>query len=164
MFIPDPIFFHPGSRIRLKECKYFNPGKISILTQEKWFLSSRKYNLGCSSSIRILTFYTSRIPDPGVKQAPDPGSATLQKLQNYTPVFRELTGVPLFSGGPCRLSAGPSRLTGPPPPPRPPQWSAGRTLAHGWHPPEHRDNVTAGVVWSQMGGGGGGGGRSTTYI
>ncbi len=26
---------------------------------------------------RMLTFYTSRIPDPGVKKAPDPGSATL---------------------------------------------------------------------------------------
>ena len=26
----------------------------------------------------MLTFYSSRIPDPGVKKAPDPGSATLQ--------------------------------------------------------------------------------------
>jgi hypothetical protein len=26
------------------------------------------------SRIRILTFYPSRIPDPGVKKAPDPGS------------------------------------------------------------------------------------------
>ncbi len=25
----------------------------------------------------MLTFYPSRIPDPGVKKAPDPGSATL---------------------------------------------------------------------------------------
>jgi len=40
-WIPDPIFFHPGSRIRIKEFKYFN--------QKKWFLSSRKYDLGCSS-------------------------------------------------------------------------------------------------------------------
>jgi hypothetical protein len=23
--IPDPTFFHPGSRIRIKEIKYFNP-------------------------------------------------------------------------------------------------------------------------------------------
>ncbi len=29
------------------------------------------------SRIRILTFYPSRIPDPGVKKAPDPGSGTL---------------------------------------------------------------------------------------
>jgi hypothetical protein len=29
------------------------------------------------SEIRILIFYPSRIPDPGVKKALDPGSATL---------------------------------------------------------------------------------------
>ncbi len=34
-----------------------------------------------ASRIRMLTFYPSRIPDPGVKNAPDPGSgsATLPK-------------------------------------------------------------------------------------
>jgi hypothetical protein len=65
--IPDPRseFFHPGSRIRIKEFKYFNP---------KWFLTSRKYDPSCSSRIRILTFYLSRIPDPGAQKAPDPGS------------------------------------------------------------------------------------------
>ncbi len=39
------------------------------------------------SRIRMLTFYPSRIPDPGVKKAPDPGSisATLAtKKFNYT--------------------------------------------------------------------------------
>jgi hypothetical protein len=41
------------SRIRIKEFKYFYP--------KKWFLSSRKYYPGCSSRIRILTFYPSRI-------------------------------------------------------------------------------------------------------
>jgi hypothetical protein len=41
--IPDPNCFHPGSRIRIKEVKYFNP--------KKWFLSSRKYDPGCSSLI-----------------------------------------------------------------------------------------------------------------
>ncbi len=61
--IPDPYCLHPGSRIRIKEFKYFNPKK----TKKK----------GCSSRIRMLTFYPSRIPDPGVKKAPDPGSATL---------------------------------------------------------------------------------------
>jgi hypothetical protein len=86
--IPDPTFFHPGSRIRtvsipdpgsrirIKEFMYFNP--------KKWFLSSRKYDPGCSSRIRMLTFYPSRIPDPDpeVKKQccvsgmfiPDPGS------------------------------------------------------------------------------------------
>ncbi len=44
-WILDPNFFHPGSRILIKEFKYFNP--------KKWFLSSRKYDLGCSSRIRI---------------------------------------------------------------------------------------------------------------
>ncbi len=39
------------SQIRIKEMKYFNP--------RKWFLSSRKYVPGCSSRIRILTFYPS---------------------------------------------------------------------------------------------------------
>jgi hypothetical protein len=37
----------------------------------------------CSFRIRILIFYPSRIPDPGVKKAPDPGSgsATLLRTQ-----------------------------------------------------------------------------------
>jgi tankyrase len=34
---------------------------------------------GSGSRIRILIFYSSRIPDPVVKKAPDPGSAT-QKI------------------------------------------------------------------------------------
>ncbi len=66
MFILDQNCFHPGSRIRVKEFKYFNP--------KKWFLSSRKYDPGCAFWILILTFYPSRISDPGVKNAPDPGS------------------------------------------------------------------------------------------
>ncbi len=78
--IPDPTFFHPGSRIRTVSIP--DPGSASknlgVLTPQKktkkWFLSSRKYDLGCSSRIRMLTFYPSRIPDPGVKRAPDPGS------------------------------------------------------------------------------------------
>jgi hypothetical protein len=51
--IPNPgsDLFHPGSelfpsRILIKDFKYLNP--------KKWFLSSRKYDPGCSS----------RIPDP----------------------------------------------------------------------------------------------------
>jgi hypothetical protein len=31
----------------------------------------------------MLTFYPSRIPDPGVKKAPDPGSATLESGQAF---------------------------------------------------------------------------------
>ncbi len=43
----------PGSRIRIKELKYFNPKKM--------FPSSWKYDPKCSSRIRILIFYPSRI-------------------------------------------------------------------------------------------------------
>jgi hypothetical protein len=75
MFIPDPNFFHPGSRIRIftsririKEFKYFNPKKL--------FQSTRKYHLGFSSRIRILSFYPSRNPNSGIKKAPDPGSGS----------------------------------------------------------------------------------------
>jgi hypothetical protein len=75
--IPDPNCLHPGSRILIKEYKYFNPPK----KQKKWFQSSKKYNPGCSSRIPDpdAEFLPSRIPDPGVKKAPNPesGSATL---------------------------------------------------------------------------------------
>ncbi len=77
--IPDPNFFirGPGSRIRIKEFRYFNP--------KKWFLSSQKYDPGFPSRIRIPDpdpdFLpipdpdpVSQIPNPGVKKAPEPGS------------------------------------------------------------------------------------------
>ncbi len=69
--IPEPNCLHPGSALK----------NFSILTpknQKKWFLSSRKYDPGCSSRtrIRMLTFYPSQIPDPGAKKAPDPGSGS----------------------------------------------------------------------------------------
>jgi hypothetical protein len=72
--IPDPIFSQTGYRIRtlfpsqicIKEFKYFYP--------EKWFLSTRKYDPGCSSRIRILTFYPSRIQDPGSRDKKGTGS------------------------------------------------------------------------------------------
>jgi hypothetical protein len=65
MFLPDPPFFHLGSRIRIKE--------LSILTPKKPKNGfSKKYDPGFSSRIRMLTFYPSRIPDPGVRKTPDP--------------------------------------------------------------------------------------------
>ncbi len=65
---PGSEFF--PSRILTKEFQYFNP--------KEWFLSSRKYDSGWRSRIRILTFYPSRISDPGSRgQTPDPGSGTL---------------------------------------------------------------------------------------
>ncbi len=63
IFIPDPNFFHPGSRIRIKEFKFFN--------SKKWFLSSRKYDPGCSSRIQILKFY---LQDPGYRCLKGSGS------------------------------------------------------------------------------------------
>jgi hypothetical protein len=79
--IPNPNCLHPGSWIHIKEFKYFNQKNT-----KKWVLSSRKYDPGCSSRIRMLTFYPSRIPDPGVKKAPDPGSgsATLLTWPRFT--------------------------------------------------------------------------------
>jgi hypothetical protein len=72
MFIPVPGSEFFPSRIRIKESKYFNPIKL--------LLSSRKYDPGCSSRIRILIFYPSRVPDPGVKKAPDPGSGSARLI------------------------------------------------------------------------------------
>jgi hypothetical protein len=86
--IPDPNCLHPGSRIRIKEFTYFN--------SKKWFLRSRKYYPGCSSRIRMLTFYPSRIPDSGVKKAPDPGSGSA----TLGTVFGELLCLKRF---PCFL-------------------------------------------------------------
>ncbi len=80
MFIPDPTFFHPGSRIRTVSIP--DPGSpsknLSILTPKKWFLSSRKYDPGCSSRIPDpgSGCWLLPIPDPGVKKAPDPGSGS----------------------------------------------------------------------------------------
>jgi hypothetical protein len=69
--IPDPTFFHPGSRTLIKEFKYFSPKKA-----KKWFLSFKKYDPGRSSRIPDpdADFLPYRIPDPGVKKAPNSGS------------------------------------------------------------------------------------------
>jgi hypothetical protein len=60
-------YFFPGSRIRLKEFKYFNPNK--------WFLSTQKYDPGFlpipDPGSRIQGSKSHRISDPGS------GSATL---------------------------------------------------------------------------------------
>jgi hypothetical protein len=69
MFITDPTFFHPGSRIRIFSIP--DPGStsknLSILTPKKWFLSSMNYDPGCSSRIRIPD------TDPDFLPIPDPG-------------------------------------------------------------------------------------------
>ncbi len=82
MLIPDPNFFpDPGSK------RFRVPGpdphqRILVYLNQKLFISSRKYAPGCSSRIQILIFYPFRIPDPRVKKALDPGSATLTELKN----------------------------------------------------------------------------------
>ncbi len=69
---PDPNFFNPGSRIRFFSIP--DPGSasknLSILTQKKWFLTSRKYDPGCSS--RIRNFYPSRVQGSKRHRIPDP--------------------------------------------------------------------------------------------
>ncbi len=66
---------YSGSRIPI--FSNLDPGSasknFSILTQ-KIVSQLRKYDPGCSSCIRILIFYPSRIQ--GVKKAPDPGSGS----------------------------------------------------------------------------------------
>jgi hypothetical protein len=58
--IPDPNCLHPGTRILINEIKYFNPNKT-----KKLFLSSKKYDLGCSSRISDPDADFLPIPDPG---------------------------------------------------------------------------------------------------
>jgi hypothetical protein len=61
----------------MKEFKYLKPQKL--------FLISQKYVPGYSSRDPDLDFFPSRIPDPGIKKAPDSasGSAALQKTQIF---------------------------------------------------------------------------------
>jgi hypothetical protein len=75
--IPDPNFFHQGSPIRIKEFKYFNP-KIGFQALGNMILVVHS---GSGSRIRVLTFYPSRIQDPRVKKAPDPGSGSATLVQ-----------------------------------------------------------------------------------
>jgi hypothetical protein len=84
--IPDPTFSHHGSRIRTVSIP--DPGSsknLSILNPKKakkWFLSSKKYDPGCSSRIRMLTFSHPGFRIQGSKRhpIPDPGSATLHSM------------------------------------------------------------------------------------
>ncbi len=67
MLIPDPDFFHAGSRIRIKEYKYFNPKIVTKLSEIWSWLFIRDPGSG-------TWFFTHpRISAPEVKKAPDPG-------------------------------------------------------------------------------------------
>jgi hypothetical protein len=81
--IPDPHFFHPRSRIRIKEFKYgFLPQKL--------FLSSRKYYLDCSWRIRI--------PDPDHEFFTHPGSRGSKRHRIPEPGSGSVPLVPARSG------------------------------------------------------------------
>ncbi len=80
--IPDPNCFHPGSRIRIKEFKYFIP--------KKWFLSSRNYDPGCSSRIPdfgpgswLITHPGSRITGSKRQRIPDPDQQHCHNFISY---------------------------------------------------------------------------------
>ncbi len=62
---PRSNFF--PSRIRIFSIPDPHQSIWVLILPKKWFLSSRnrKYVLGCSSRIRILAFFASRIPIPG---------------------------------------------------------------------------------------------------
>jgi hypothetical protein len=74
MFIPDPGSEFFPSRISIKEFKYFNP--------KKWFLSSTKYDPGCSSRIHL----GYRIPGSKRHRIPDPDP------QHWIPLCRMMLG------------------------------------------------------------------------
>jgi hypothetical protein len=99
MFIPDPTFFHPGSelspsRIRIKEFKYFNP--------KKWFLSSRKYDPGCSSRISDPDAEFLPIPDPGSRGQKGTGS----RIRIRNTALIDCLKIPAHVTGPSDLLEG----------------------------------------------------------
>jgi hypothetical protein len=64
MFIRDSNCFHPGSVLN----------NLSILTPKKWFLSSRKYDPGCSYRILDPDLDFLPILDPGSRDQKNTGS------------------------------------------------------------------------------------------
>jgi hypothetical protein len=67
---PDPLVRGMDPRIRIRIHTKMSWICNTGFNPKTWFLSSRNYDPGCSSQIPDPT-------DPGVKKAPDPGSATL---------------------------------------------------------------------------------------
>jgi hypothetical protein len=80
MFVPDPgsKFIHPGSRIQGKKSTGFRiRNKECIFNTQKYFanLSEIWPRMSIPDPDPRYGFFS--IPDPGIKKAPDPGSATL---------------------------------------------------------------------------------------
>ncbi len=80
-WIPDPTYFHPGY------CGqgWQDPGSgsgsasnLSIFNPKNWYevLKIKIRHVHAGSRILNLDFFPSRIPDLGVKKAPDPGSGS----------------------------------------------------------------------------------------
>jgi hypothetical protein len=94
--IPDPNCLHPGSRILIKEFKYLTPQKA-----KKWFLSSKKYDPGCSSRIpdpdADFSHPGSRIQESKRHPIPDPGSGC-PTLEKCTPMLVEKPYMPKMYG------------------------------------------------------------------
>ncbi len=106
--IPDPNCLHPGSRILIKEFKYFNPQKSKKMVSKLLKNLIRVVHPG--SRIRMLTFShpgsriqgskstQSRIPDP------DPQHCQHQCSRSETVCsgFRIRRSVPLYYGSGSR--------------------------------------------------------------
>ncbi len=73
-WIPDPTCLHSGSRIRTKEFKYFNPKKTKKMVSKLAKIWFELFIPDPGSGCWLSTHPGSRILDPGVKKAPDPGS------------------------------------------------------------------------------------------
>jgi hypothetical protein len=71
MLIPDLNFFHPGSRAKKDTGSASKSLSTVFLTQKT--VSELGVKLS-GMSIPDPDFFPSRIPDPGVKKAPDPRS------------------------------------------------------------------------------------------
>ncbi len=89
-FNPGSEFFHPGSRVKKIPDPRSGPAStnLSIFNPKKLFLSSRKYDPGCSSRIWIPDLDFLSILDPGSSGQKGIGSriesATLCKTYQLT--------------------------------------------------------------------------------
>ncbi len=74
-----------GSEIFQLRVPGLNPHKkIQVFLTQKIVSYSQKYD-------RIMIFYPSRIPDPGVEKAPEPGSRIRNTAQNVSDSSHEMT-------------------------------------------------------------------------
>jgi hypothetical protein len=81
--IPDPTLFSipdtPLFSIPDPNCLHFGYAQKNYFIHQKWFLTSRKYDPGCSSRIPDADFL--HIPDPGSRGQKGTGSATVHNTE-----------------------------------------------------------------------------------